>query len=66
MSEYFRKPKSLGKNENVELNLSNYATKPNLKNATGIDTSTSAKNSDLANLKFDLDISNIDQSKNVI
>ena len=66
MSEYFRKPKSLGKNEKVELNLSYYATKPNLKNATGIDTSTFAKNSDLANLKFELDTSNIDQSKNVI
>ena len=27
MSEYFPKPKSFGKNVNVELGLSNYATK---------------------------------------
>ena len=39
MSEYFPKPKSLGENVKVELNLSNYATKADLKNATGVDTS---------------------------
>ena len=44
MSECFPKPKSLGKNEKIELNLSNYATKPNLKNATSVDTSNFAKN----------------------
>ena len=32
MSEYFPKPKSLGKNVKVELNLSDYATKINFKN----------------------------------
>ena len=31
MSEYFPKPKSLGENVKVELNLSNYATKADLK-----------------------------------
>ena len=32
MSEYFPKPKSLAANVNVELDLSNYATKADLKN----------------------------------
>ena len=31
MSEYFPKPKSLGANAKVELDLSNYATKADLK-----------------------------------
>ena len=35
MSEYFPKPKSLGANMKVELDLSNYATKADFKNATG-------------------------------
>ena len=39
MSQYFPEPKSLGKVE-VELDLSNYATKPGLKNVTEIDTSS--------------------------
>ena len=49
MSEFFSKQKSLG--GKVELNLSNYATKADLKNATGADTSQFAKKVDLANLK---------------
>ena len=43
MSEYFPKPKSLIANVKVELHLSNYATKADFKNATGIDTSDFAK-----------------------
>ena len=39
MSEYFLKPKSVGENVKVQLNLSNYATKEDLKNATGAGTS---------------------------
>ena len=39
MSEYFPKPNSLGANVKVELNLSNYATKADLKSATGFETS---------------------------
>ena len=38
MSEYFPKPKPLGRNVKVELDLFNYATKADLKNATGADT----------------------------
>ena len=39
MSEYFPKPKSLGANVKVESDLSNHATKADLKNAAGVDTS---------------------------
>ena len=34
---------------------SNYATKSDLKNAAGVDTSQFAKNADLVNLKSDVD-----------
>ena len=43
MSEYFPQPKYLGKNVKVELDLSNYSTKTDLKNVTGVDTSSFAK-----------------------
>ena len=43
MSEYFPKPKSLGVNVKVELDLSIYATKADLKNAASVDTSDFAK-----------------------
>ena len=38
-----------------ELELSNYATKGDLKNAAGVDTSKCAKNFVLANLKYNVD-----------
>ena len=50
MSKYFPKPRPLGENVKFELDLSNYATKADLKNAAGVDTSKFAKNDDLANL----------------
>ena len=43
MSEYFPNPNFLGTNVKVELDLSNYATKTDLKNATGLDTSDFTK-----------------------
>ena len=52
MSGYFPKPKSLGGKVKVELDLSNYVIKTDLKKATGIDTSSYAKKVDLANLKL--------------
>ena len=52
MSEYFPEPKSLRGKVKVELNLSHYATKTDLKNATGINTSSFAKNVDLSHLKL--------------
>ena len=60
MSGYFPKPNSLGTNVKVELDLSNYATKSDLKNASGVDTSSFAKKTDLAKLKSDVDKLNID------
>ena len=39
----------------VELNLSNYVTKADLKNATGADTSKFAETVDFANLKSKVD-----------
>ena len=65
MSEYFPEPKSLGGRVKVELDLSNYATKADLKNATGADTSKFAKKVDLANLKSNVAKLNIDKLKNV-
>ena len=65
MSEYFPKPKSLGPNVKVELDLSDYTTKTDLENATSIDTLDFAKNTDLANLKSDVDKLDIDKLKNV-
>ena len=63
-SEYFPKRKPLGANVKVELDLSNYATKTDLKNAAGVDTSSFAKKADLANLKSDVDKLDIDKLKN--
>ena len=42
-------------NVKAELDLSNYATKTDFKNATGFDTSSFTKKTDLANLKSDVD-----------
>ena len=47
----------------VELDLSNYATKTDLKNAAGIDKSSLAKKVDLASLKSNVDKLDIDKLK---
>ena len=65
MSEYFLKPKSLRANVKVELDLPKYATKADLRNATGIDRLDFAKKADLANLKSDIDKLDIYRLKNV-
>ena len=64
MSEYFTKPNSLGSIIKVGLDLYNYATKTDLKNATGVDTfaflkknwfswfKSGADNLDIRNLKY--------------
>ena len=49
--KYLPEPKSSGGRLKVELNLSNYATKADLKNATSVDISKFAKKLDLANSK---------------
>ena len=56
MSQYFSKPyKPFGRDINVKVGLLNYATKADLKNATGIDTSKLAAKSDLVSLKTEVD-----------
>ena len=56
MSQYLPKPYDhLGRDINVGADLSNYATKADLKNATGTDTSKLAAKSDLAILKAEID-----------
>ena len=52
MSEYFPKSfRSFGRNINFNVDLSNYATKTDLKNVTHFNTSSFALNINLANLK---------------
>ena len=66
MSEYFPQPKSSGERVKVELDLSKYATKADLKNATGVDTSSFAKNTDSATLKSNEGKLNIDKLRSVL
>ena len=61
MSEYFPKPKSLEGKMKVAPDLSNYATKIDLKNATGVGTSNLAKKVDLTILTYEVDKSDIDE-----
>ena len=62
MSQYFPKPfKSFGGNINVKVDLSNYATKTDLKNVTHVDTSSFALKTNLANLKTEVDKLDIDK-----
>ena len=52
MNQNFPKPfRSFGWNINVKVDLSNYATKTDLKNVTHVDTSSFALKTDLASLK---------------
>ena len=55
MSQYFPEPyQPFGGNVKVALDLSINATKAQLKNAAGVDTSKLAAKSDLASLKVEL------------
>ena len=58
MSKYFPKPyEPFGRDINVKVDLSNYATKKDIKNITHVDTSSFALKTNVANLKIDkLDI----------
>ena len=56
MSQYFPKPfRSFGRNINVKVDLSNYATKADTKNISHFDTSSFALKTNLANLKSEVD-----------
>ena len=56
MSQYFPKPfRSFGGNINIEVDLSNYATKNDLKNVTHVDTSSFALKTNLTSVKIEVD-----------
>ena len=62
MSQYFPKPfRSFEGNINVKVDLSNYATKTDLKNVTHADTSSLALKTNLASLKTEVDQLAIDK-----
>ena len=62
MSQYFSKPfRIFGGNINVKVELSNYATKTELKNISHVDTSSFALKTNLANLKTEVDKLGIDK-----
>ena len=62
MSQYFPKPyEPFGGDINVKVDLSNYATKADVKNITHIDTSSFALKVNLANLKTEVDKLDIDK-----
>ena len=56
MSQCFPKPyEPFGRDINVKVDLSNYAIKSDLKNATSVDTSKFDKKVDVAGLKSNVD-----------
>ena len=62
MSQYFPKPfRSFGGNINFKVDLSNYATKTDLKNVAYVGTSSFALKTNLTNLKTEVDKSKIDK-----
>ena len=66
MSQYFPKPyEPFGGDINVKVDLSNYATKTDIKNISHVDTSSFALKSNLASLKTEVDELDIDRLKNI-
>ena len=63
MSKYFTEQNSSERRVKVELDLSNYGTKSDLKNATGVDTSKFAKTFYFDNSKYIVDEFDIDELK---
>ena len=62
LSQFFPKPyKPFGRNINAEVDLSNYATKTDIKNISHVDTSSFALETNLANLKAEVDKLDIDK-----
>ena len=61
MSEYFPKPQSHEENIKVKIDLSNYATKEDIKNITHVDTSGFALKTNLSSLKTEVDKLDIDK-----
>ena len=64
MSQYFSKPyEPFAGNINVRVDLSNYATKDDIKNITHVDTLSFALKTNLANLKSEVDKLDVDKLK---
>ena len=64
MSQYFSKRyEPFGRDINVKIDLSNYATKTDIKNISHIDTSSFALKSNLSSLKTEVDQLDIDKLK---
>ena len=62
MSQYFPKPyEPFGGDINVKVDLSNYATKTDLKNASHVDVSSFAITSTLASLETEVDKLDVDR-----
>ena len=62
MSKFFPEPyKPFGGDINVKVDLSNYATKTDIKNISHVDTSSFALKTNLANLKTEVDKLDIDK-----
>ena len=63
MSQYFPKPfnSHFGDSIKVKIDLSNYATKADIKNISHVDTSSFALKTNLANLKTEVDKLDIDK-----
>ena len=66
MSKYFPKPyRCFRRDINVKVDLSNYATKTDLKNVSHVDVSSFALKSNLASLKAEVDKIDADKLKTV-
>ena len=65
MSHYFPPYRSHGGDIKVDLDLSNYATKQDLKNVTHVDVSSFASKTNLASLKTEVDKIDVDKLKAV-
>ena len=64
MSQYFPRPyESFGRDLNVKVNFSNYATKTDIKNISHVDISNFSLKSNLASLKTEVDKLDMDKWK---
>ena len=66
MSQQFPKPHESFGDINVKVDLSNYPTKVDFKNATRIDTTKLELKSNIANLKAEIDKIDVDKLKTVL
>ena len=65
MSKYFPKPFKDFRDIKVRVDISNYATKADIKNIAHVDTSNFALKTNLANLKTEVDVLDTDKQQKV-